>query len=805
MKKVISYLIATMMVFTMIPYTVFAADTGTSTADNSISLSLKSWVNPDYRGLLNEEDLYSGGEPFVPYSSETTYLESVKEGGTLLREYMVNRVDSFMLNYKISIDEANSQGDAWLQNIWDGMFEEACKHTGSPVEGDYLRKSYGGFTFGEIGFTYDNKYFYVEIPVTATFYTDYDQEEELTAAVDKLLDEIITDGMSDYEKVKAIYDYMTANIVYDYENLNDSSYRLKFTAYAAMINKTSVCQGYANLFYRLALECGIDSRIITGIANDGGHAWNIVKLGSKYYLVDATWDSAYVQAGLDYEYFLRAAYSDHTTDEEYLTSEFMAAYPISGTDYVPGQESEGDSNSGNEGEQGGSENTDPEAPVEPEDPSEPEEPAKCTHAKRKIVDAVAATCTQTGLKEGAVCADCGEILIKQEIVNALGHDVIKHNEKAPTCIEGGWEAYETCSRCEYNTYQDVKPTGHTPGAEATCTSAQICTVCSEELTPALGHNYSNWNITEDATCTTEGAKECKCSRCGHKLFEVIGTEAHMFTKKTVKPTCTSFGYSQMVCSGCGLTGAKSDYTAPTGHTPGAEATCTSAKICTVCGEELTPALGHTAEIKTTKATFEDDGYIIKSCKNCGELLSKTPIPKIKTSILQTIKYVYDGKNKKPAVTVKDLNDKILKQGTDYEVKYINAAGKTVTKPVNVGTYRAVVTFINNYYGNVYLKYTVNPKSTTINKLTKPAKKQIKVTWKKQTAQVTGYEIQYSTSKNFTKKTTKTLKVKKYKTNTATIKKLKAKKKYWVKIRTYKIVSGKTYYSTWSKAKYIKTK
>ena len=149
-RSLLAFLLAAMMVFTMIPYTAFAADTGTSTADNSISLSLKSWVNPDYRGLLNEEDLYSGGEPFVPYSSETTYLESVKEGGTLLREYMVNRVDSFMLNYKISIDEANSQGDAWLQNIWDGMFEEACKMIVCAMDYELVADGKGGYPAGYV-------------------------------------------------------------------------------------------------------------------------------------------------------------------------------------------------------------------------------------------------------------------------------------------------------------------------------------------------------------------------------------------------------------------------------------------------------------------------------------------------------------------------------------------------------------------------------------------------------------------------------------------------------------------------------
>lgn len=91
------------------------------------------------------------------------------------------------------------------------------------------------------------------------------------------------------------------------------------------------------------------------------------------------------------------------------------------------------------------------------------------------------------------------------------------------------------------------------------------------------------------------------------------------------------------------------------------------------------------------------------------------------------------------------------------------------------------------------------KKPAISKLTK-GKKQIKVSWKKVSG-VTGYQIQYSTSKKFTKKTTKTVKVKGYKKTSATVKKLKSKKTYYVRIRTYK---GKSY-SSWSKVKSVKTK
>ena len=95
-----------------------------------------------------------------------------------------------------------------------------------------------------------------------------------------------------------------------------------------------------------------------------------------------------------------------------------------------------------------------------------------------------------------------------------------------------------------------------------------------------------------------------------------------------------------------------------------------------------------------------------------------------------------------------------------------------------------------------------PKSASIKKV-KGAKKAISVTWKKVSG-VNGYEIQVATDKKF-KKNKKTVTIKKQKTTKTTVKKLKAKKKYYVRVRTYKIVNGKKVYSSWSKVKSVKTK
>ena len=122
-------------------------------------------------------------------------------------------------------------------------------------------------------------------------------------------------------------------ISYDYTNLNNDAYKLKYTAYAALINKTAVCQGYANLFYRLMLELGVDCRIITGIGNGGPHGWNIVCLEGKYYNLDASSDTGF--SASEYYAFLKCD-SDmvkYTRNPEFQTEEFQSAYPMAKKSY----------------------------------------------------------------------------------------------------------------------------------------------------------------------------------------------------------------------------------------------------------------------------------------------------------------------------------------------------------------------------------------------------------------------------------------------------------------------------------------
>ena len=237
------------------------------------------------------------------------------------------------------------------------------------------------------------------------------------------------------------------------------------------------------------------------------------------------------------------------------------------------------------------------------------------------------------------------------------------------------------------------------------------------------------------------------------------------------------------------------------------ATCTTAgytgdTYCKTCNKKLSTgksiaAKGHSTTTKTQKATASKDGKITTTCTRCGTTTKTVKIAKVSKIKLSKTKYTYNGKKQTPSVTVKDSKGKELKVNTDYKVKLPSSRK-------NVGTYEVKITFKGSKYsGSKTLSYTINPKSTKLSKVS-AKKKGFEAKWKKQSTQTKGYQIQYSTSKKFAKGN-KTKTISKNKTTSYTIKKLKKKKTYYVRIRTYKKVSGKTYYSGWSSVKKVKIK
>lgn len=163
--------------------------------------------------------------------------------------------------------------------------------------------------------------------------------------------------------------------------------------------------------------------------------------------------------------------------------------------------------------------------------------------------------------------------------------------------------------------------------------------------------------------------------------------------------------------------------------------------------------------------------------------------------LSTTSYTYDGKVHKPSVKVTSSSGYSLSKGSGYSVSYID-------NQKYVGTYKVKITIKGSEGSIVYKTFKINPKPTTLKKLT--AKNDaFKVEWNKKTTQSTGYQIRYSTSKSFS--SYKDVLIEKDTTTSKTVSKLKSKKTYYVKVRTYKVTNGKKYYSAWSSVKSVKTK
>ena len=506
------------------------------------------------------------------------------------------------------------------------------------------------------------------------------------------------------------------------------------------------------------------------------------------------------------------------------------------------------------------------------------------------------TCTSEGTKT-KTCTQCGATVT--ETIAKLSHSYTT-TVVAPTCTADGYTLHK-CSVCG-TSYKD-------------------------STTRATGHSYGNSVVTKQPTCTSEGTKTKTCIKCNATVTETIPKTSHKYADTVVAPTCTTDGYTLHKCSVCG-TSYKDNTTKATGHSYGnsvvtKQPTCTSEgtaiKTCTKCNATVTeklPAKGHTAvtdkgysatcttagktdgshcsvcgavikaQTTITATGHKSSGWIVdkaasigvkgskhKECTVCKKVLETAEIPALsrisisKASVtLSTSTYAYDGKAKKPGVTVK-LNGKTLKNGTDYTVSYSNntKVGTATVKITGKGNYtgsvsktysiknnfkKATVSGISNKsytgknitqsitvkYNGKTLKngtdYTVSYSNNknigtatvkiagkgsytgTITKTFKinPAKQEIQkltakskaffVDWA-QKGSATGYEIQYATNSKFT--SAKKVTITNKKTDKTTVSKLSGKKKYYVRVRSYTTVKGTKYYGAWSSVKNVTTK
>ena len=345
-----------------------------------------------------------------------------------------------------------------------------------------------------------------------------------------------------------------------------------------------------------------------------------------------------------------------------------------------------------------------------------------------------------------------------------------------------------------------------------------------EENPKLGHNY--YKQLQPADPKEYDAKYADeiwvCKSCGKIFTDAEGTKEYdpdpcknghtIVVDEGKKATCITEGLTEGEhCKVCKKIIVAQKKIPATGHkyyewTTTKENTCTEEGItqrkCRICSFTESKKLDKKAHEWDTdftvdkKATFQADGSKSKHCKNCDAVYGSIVIPRVNEMKLSAVTYSYTGGVKTPSVTVKDAKGKTLKNNVDYTIKY--ASGRK-----NVGTYSVIMTLKGNYSTSKTMKFIINPKGTSISKLSK-AKKSFTVKWKKQNTQTTGYRLIYSMNSKF-KTGNKYVMITSNKTTSKSIKKLKAKKKYYIRICTYKTVGGTKYYSGWSSVKSVTTK
>ena len=309
------------------------ADT-TEDVTESVSTDCVMMVNPVYADVTNIDDIISdsssiGAVQSIGVSSYTTISSAARY---VKQQMLARKTGKIQFDYIMSSCPAGKTA-----KIYSDIMEKVYAITTKPQEGDYLR--YHVYLFPDFdkmkqpwikngstyAITYSLQFGYVS---TAS------QESVMASEIKNVVSKLKLTYCSDLEKVKKIHDYICKNVSYDKtKNKDVKKYPTQYSAYGALRDKTAVCQGYATLFYAMCIQAGISARVITGKALGGNHAWNIVKVGSKWYNIDTTWDSQ--SYGIIYNFFLKnnAKFSDHDRAYEYKTPSFYSSYPMYRSSY----------------------------------------------------------------------------------------------------------------------------------------------------------------------------------------------------------------------------------------------------------------------------------------------------------------------------------------------------------------------------------------------------------------------------------------------------------------------------------------
>ncbi len=277
-----------------------------------------------------------------------------------------------------------------------------------------------------------------------------------------------------------------------------------------------------------------------------------------------------------------------------------------------------------------------------------------------------------------------------------------------------------------------------------------------------------------------------------------------FVKNEYAP-CSEIYCAVYKCKNCGET--KREMLNPTEHAESVNeafpVSCTYSgatefRYCSVCNKviderEEIPAKGHKTVDESVKGGFDKEGKVYKYCSDCEEVIENETLYPVTRTVLSLSNFYYDGKKKKPSVYLSTSDGYALSKDY-YTVEY----PKDLKTP---GKHKIKVKLKGKYSGTKTLTYNIKLNYTYFTKYSYSTD-YVKLYWEKEKS-ISGYQLQYSTNKNF-KKNVKKYRIKGAKNTIKKIGSLKSKKKYYFRIRTYKKIGEKTYYSAWSNRLSVKT-
>lgn len=460
-------------------------------------------------GFYYREDQYGNIECVTDKTCVyTSYDQMVKEIASIAKRiFLENKYAKYDFDIPVEI-----KSDHTIEEIENGKCDkdirnEIYKDTGKPNEGHTM----SAFTVGggnllaencSDGIKYSDGGYKGYYSGNGGYGDRRDRYQKATKKLDEVIKSLNLDGKSDYDKFKAVTNWIVSNVRYDEDN--ETKYQHDLTG--VVLDGLAVCDGYAGTFYYMANAVGLNALFEDGITNSNRirHAWNLVQIDGTYYYVDPT--NAYFKEDgepgrellLGQKYLFSLYTPDNTTIEDTYKN-------ISQDDYLKEHSiCKGNHDLWESGHNG----------------------ATCENPATTVYS----------------CKNKGCLYKKYvETAPALGHEW--GNAKITQ--------EQSCENPEITTY--------------TCTHSLCGRKKQVETKPALGHTWDEGKVTKEATCSETGVKTYTCTRCGGTKNEEIPKTKHDYEEHVETPaTCTSRGVSYYVCKNCGLTTSKKQ-TPATGH------------------------------------------------------------------------------------------------------------------------------------------------------------------------------------------------------------------------------------------------